>query len=107
MGVTTRIRNGVIQTPRGPVEADVLIDGELISALLSRDSTIEADTEIEASGLWVLPGLIDLHAHTRVPGYEYKEDYLTSSRAAAMVASSSVMGSAMGRSNCMLGFAPR
>lgn len=84
MGVTTRIRNGVIQTPKGPVEADVLIDGELISALLSRDSTIDADTEIEASGLWVLPGLIDLHAHTRVPGYEYKEDYLTSSRAAAV-----------------------
>ncbi|MDH3606403.1 MAG: dihydroorotase family protein, partial [Acidimicrobiia bacterium] len=84
MGETTRIRNGIIQTPTGPVEADVLIDGERISALLGRGSEAVADTEIDATGLWVLPGLIDLHAHTRVPGYEYKEDYLTSSRAAAV-----------------------
>lgn len=83
MSGTTRIRNGVIQTPNGPVEADVLIDGEHVSALLARESGVAADAEIDASGLWVLPGLIDLHAHTRVPGYDYKEDYLTSSRAAA------------------------
>ena len=81
---TTRIRNGLIQTPTGPVEADVLVDGERISALLARDSEVSADSEIDATGLWVLPGLIDLHAHTRVPGYEYKEDFLTSSRAAAV-----------------------
>ena len=73
---TTRIRNGLIQTPTGPVEADVLVDGERISALLARDSEVSADSEIDATGLWVLPGLIDLHAHTRVPGYEYKEDFL-------------------------------
>lgn len=84
MASTTRIRNGIIQTPKGPLEADVLIDGERISALLARDAQVSADSEIDASGLWVLPGLIDLHAHTRVPGYEYKEDYLTSSRAAAL-----------------------
>jgi dihydroorotase (multifunctional complex type) len=81
---STRIRNGVIQTPTGPVEADVLIEGERISALLARDSEAAADNEVDARGLWVLPGLIDLHAHTRVPGYEHKEDYLTSSRAAAV-----------------------
>lgn len=83
MGNTTRIRSGTIQTPTGPVEADVLIDGERITALLDRGNDTTADTEIDATGLWVWPGLIDLHAHTRVPGYEYKEDYLTSSRAAA------------------------
>jgi len=84
MNKTTRIRNGIIQTPNGPVEADVLIEGERISALLNRDSEAAADSEVDATGLWILPGLIDLHAHTRVPGYEYKEDYLTSSRAAAV-----------------------
>ena len=84
MGDTTRIRNGVIQTPNGPIEADVLIEGERISALLARDSEVVADVDVDASGLWVLPGLIDLHAHTRSPGYEYKEDFLTSSRAAAV-----------------------
>lgn len=80
---TVRIRGGVIQTPRGPVEADVLVRGERIAALLSRDDPTGADSEIDASGKWVLPGLVDLHAHTRVPGYEYKEDYLTASKAAA------------------------
>ncbi len=84
MTKTTRIRNGVIQTPTGPLEADVLIDGERISALLARDSAVTADTDIDASNLWVLPGLIDLHAHTREPGYEYKEDFVSSSRAAAV-----------------------
>ncbi len=53
MTKTTRIRNGVIQTPTGPVEADVLVDGERISALLGRDSAVTADTDIDASDLWV------------------------------------------------------
>jgi len=38
---------------------------------------------IDAAGLWVLPGLIDLHTHLREPGYEYKETVLTGCRAAA------------------------
>jgi len=80
---TTRIRNGVVQTPQGPLEADVLVRGERIVALLARNEVGGADREIDADGLWVMPGIIDLHAHTRVPGYEYKEDYTTSSRAAA------------------------
>ena len=69
---TTRIRNGVVQTPQGPLEADVLIRGERIAALLARNEVGGADREIDADGLWVMPGIIDLHAHTRVPGYEYK-----------------------------------
>ncbi|HXI10613.1 MAG TPA: dihydroorotase [Thermodesulfobacteriota bacterium] len=38
---------------------------------------------IDAEGLLVMPGLIDLHTHLREPGYEYKEDISTGSRAAA------------------------
>lgn len=38
---------------------------------------------IDAKGLWVLPGLIDMHVHLRDPGYEYKEDIVSGSRAAA------------------------
>ncbi len=40
-------------------------------------------TLIEAAGLWLTPGLIDLHVHFREPGQEYKETILTGSRAAA------------------------
>jgi dihydroorotase len=37
---------------------------------------------IDARGLWVLPGFIDLHVHLREPGQEYKETILTGTRAA-------------------------
>lgn len=38
---------------------------------------------IDAAGLAVIPGLIDLHTHLREPGYEYKETILTGGEAAA------------------------
>jgi dihydroorotase len=38
---------------------------------------------IPAQGKWVVPGLIDMHVHLRDPGYEWKEDILTGTRAAA------------------------
>src|SRR5437762_2898438 len=38
---------------------------------------------VDVSGLWVVPGLIDLHVHLREPGQEYKEDIETGTRAAA------------------------
>ena len=38
---------------------------------------------IEAAGLWLAPGFVDLHAHLREPGQEYKEDIETGTRAAA------------------------
>ncbi len=80
---TTRIRGGTIQTPTGGMRSDLLISGEKITALLDPSSPLTADREINAHGRWILPGLIDLHAHTRSPGYEQKEDFLTASRAAA------------------------
>lgn len=41
------------------------------------------DREIDAKGLCVLPGLIDAHVHLRDPGFEYKEDILSGTKAAA------------------------
>src|SRR4029453_6224773 len=38
---------------------------------------------IDVRGLWVVPGLIDLHCHLREPGHKYKEDIGTGTRAAA------------------------
>lgn len=79
-----RIRGGVIQTPGGPVAADILVSGERIAGLVDRQAEAPAAEEIDARGQWVLPGLVDLHVHARVPGYDYKEDFRTASRAAAV-----------------------
>jgi dihydroorotase len=45
---------------------------------------------IDASGKWVVPGLIDMHVHLMDPGYEWKEDIRTGTRAAAAGGFSSV-----------------
>jgi dihydroorotase len=37
---------------------------------------------VDASGCWVVPGLIDMHVHLREPGYEYKETVQTGTQAA-------------------------
>jgi dihydroorotase len=45
---------------------------------------------IDASGRWVVPGLIDMHVHLRDPGYEWKEDIRTGTSAAAAGGFSSI-----------------
>lgn len=52
-------------------------------ALLERGLETEADRIIDASGLVVSPGLVDMHVHLRDPGYTYKEDIRTGTAAAA------------------------
>ncbi|HTE62755.1 MAG TPA: dihydroorotase family protein [Solirubrobacteraceae bacterium] len=84
MHIDTRIRGGQVYTPSGLQEVDIAIRGERIVGLLDPQDPAPAASDIDAAGKHVLPGLIDLHAHTRVPGYEYKEDFHTCSQAAAV-----------------------
>ncbi|MCL2046549.1 MAG: dihydroorotase [Oscillospiraceae bacterium] len=76
------IKNGrVLGTPFDA--CDLLIDDEKIVEI---GESIEATADtmvIDAAGLWVAPGLVDMHVHLREPGFEYKEDILTGSAAAA------------------------
>ena len=81
--ISLRVRNGTVMTPSGPIEADVLIAGERILGLVSREHVASAQSEIDATGKWVFPGVVDLHAHTREPGYTHKEDFHSASQAAA------------------------
>jgi dihydroorotase len=41
------------------------------------------ETVLDCRGLWILPGLVDIHTHLREPGYEYKETIAAGTRAAA------------------------
>lgn len=61
------------------VSSDVLIEGGKISKTGNINS---ADRMINCKGNILLPGLIDCHVHMREPGMEYKEGFLSGSRAA-------------------------
>jgi len=72
----------VIDPGRFSGKADVLIEAGTISAV-GTDLRVPADcTMIDARGLLVLPGLVDLHVHFREPGFEYKETIHSGSAAA-------------------------
>ncbi len=78
------IQNGrVVHPVTGAVLLQDLLleDGQI--ALMERGIDVQADQVINASGLVVSPGLVDMHVHLRDPGLTYKEDILTGSAAAA------------------------
>jgi dihydroorotase len=60
---------------------NVLIENGRIAALGVEASTIDMP-EIDAQGLVLTPGFVDLHCHLREPGFEYKETIATGTRAA-------------------------
>lgn len=57
------IRNGIVTDDRTSEKADVLISGGKIEAVGPCIEPFEGDTVIDASGMYVLPGLIDAHTH--------------------------------------------
>jgi len=62
---------------------DVLVENGLVKEI-GRGLAAPAGAEtIDASGNYVVPGLIDMHVHLRDPGLEYKEDIVSGTRAAA------------------------
>lgn len=62
--------------------ADVLVRGGVIEQIESSVDDSGAET-IDAAGLVLAPGLVDIHTHLRQPGFEHKETIETGSRAAA------------------------
>lgn len=79
----TRIHGATVHLPAGPHEADVIVDGEQIVAIVSPSALVDDADVIDATGLALIPGVVDLHAHTRTPGLSHKEDFWTASCAAA------------------------
>ena len=75
------LRDGTVLGPDGPVRADVRVLGD---SVVEVGPTLDGhETAIDCAGAWVGPGFVDLHAHLREPGGEWKEDIASGSAAAA------------------------
>jgi dihydropyrimidinase len=89
--MSTLIRGGTVVSPAGASPADVLVEGERIGALAAPGSetavawAAAAGQIIDATGLYVLPGGIDVHTHMEMPfGGTFSVDtFETGTRAAA------------------------
>lgn len=91
------IKNGTVITATETMPADVLIEGEKIAAIFTReregftDKIIDAmlqtasDKIIDASGRYVIPGGIDVHTHMELPfgGTVVSDSFESGTRAAA------------------------
>ncbi len=78
------VRGGTVVTAKGSRQADVAVDaGGMIVAVEPRIAAGPADREVDASGLLVLPGVIDVHTHTRVASEAEPDRFFQDSVAAA------------------------
>lgn len=77
------IRGGTLVTPEGLRPGSVLVRGGWIDAILPPDAQAEAAEVIDASGLHVLPGAIDIHCHIRSPAYPQRGTVLSETAACA------------------------
>jgi len=75
------IKNGVIYINHKLIKRDILCHGNLIIKI-HENIIPENFNFIDASNLIITPGFIDLHTHLREPGFEYKENILSGTRAA-------------------------
>ena len=78
------IKNGRVMDPKTGFDqiADLLVEGKKIIKI-GQDLQVKDAKVIDASGLVVAPGLVDIHVHFREPGQTHKEDIHTGALAAA------------------------
>ena len=77
------LKNGTIIDYKNSIfeKYDILIEDETIKEI-SRDINVNADDTIDCTGLYIMPGMIDIHCHLREPGFEHKETIETGSKSA-------------------------
>lgn len=103
--MTTLIKNGTVITATGADAAEVLIDGEIIVAVLQPGCDLAVSAEngaervIDATGLYVIPGGVDGHTHMELPfgGTVASDDFETGTRAAAWGGTTTIIDFAVQR----------
>jgi dihydroorotase len=92
----TLICKGEVIDPANGLDREVLdlliVNGKI--ACISKDITTDNANVIDATGLIIVPGLIDMHVHLREPGQEHKETIQTGTRAAVKGGFTSVLAMA-------------
>src|SRR5580700_10919047 len=83
--MTTLIRNGTVVTSTRTFPADILIEGERIKDISPNIPIEKAHRIIDAAGMLLLPGGIDVHTHLDMPfgGTTSSDDFETGTKAAA------------------------
>ncbi len=79
----TIIVNADVVTENGIQAMDIALTDGKIAALVTRGTSLEATETIDAAGMLLLPGAIDIHFHCRAPAYPQRGDFATETRAAA------------------------
>lgn len=82
MAELKHIVGGTVVTTDGPISADIVIRGGRIAGITTEAPEREDAEVIDASGLFVLPGGVDVHTHFRVPDPRMVEGFDTGSQAA-------------------------
>ena len=77
------VKGGTVWTTGGPADVDVAVRDGRIAAIGNFDAGAAGQT-VDATGLMVLPGVVDTQVHFREPGNEHKEDLESGTRAAAL-----------------------
>ena len=77
------IHGGTVVSPDAAIAASVAIKDGAVVAVGTDAAMPPAAETLDARGLHVLPGAIDVHVHFRDPGYPHKEDWATGTAAAA------------------------
>ncbi|MBL7493187.1 dihydropyrimidinase [Frankia sp. AgB1.9] len=97
----TLITGGTVVGPLGATPQDVLVDGETIAALYAPGAAagVTADTVIDATGKYVVPGGVDVHTHMKLPfgGTFASDDFASGTKAAAWGGTTTIIDFAVQR----------
>ena len=95
-------QGGTVVSATGPFAGDVLVDGETIAAIYApgRAESVVADTVVDATGKYVIPGGIDVHTHMEMPfggTVRQRHTFETGTRAAAWGGTTTIIDFAVQR----------